>query len=161
MPHHNTYGEWPKSGEIDIMEARGNGPSYTRKTNGEHLGYDTYGSACHWGAHQDSAYKMTHNTTSFTNTSTLVDDFHIYGLYWDDKRLYTYFDDPSNIIMEIQGYGNTSFWEKGVKQCLWQSDTSLYQRKNPWRQGHLNAPFDQEFYLILNLCSLRLKFNLF
>ena len=28
LPENNTYGPWPASGEIDIMEARGNGPTY-------------------------------------------------------------------------------------------------------------------------------------
>lgn len=28
LPENNTYGLWPASGEIDIMEARGNGPTY-------------------------------------------------------------------------------------------------------------------------------------
>ena len=28
LPEDNTYGPWPASGEIDIMEARGNGPTY-------------------------------------------------------------------------------------------------------------------------------------
>ena len=28
LPENNTYGPWPASGEIDIVEARGNGPTY-------------------------------------------------------------------------------------------------------------------------------------
>lgn len=28
LPENNTYGAWPASGEIDIIEARGNGPTY-------------------------------------------------------------------------------------------------------------------------------------
>ena len=28
LPENNTYGAWPASGEIDILEARGNGPTY-------------------------------------------------------------------------------------------------------------------------------------
>ena len=33
MPTHNEYGEWPASGEIDIMESRGNDPSYSASGN--------------------------------------------------------------------------------------------------------------------------------
>ncbi len=29
LPEQNVYGSWPSSGEIDILEARGNGPSYS------------------------------------------------------------------------------------------------------------------------------------
>ena len=150
MPKHNTYGEWPTSGEIDIMEARGNAPHYKRQNN-ESLGYDTYGAACHWGAQHESAYKLTHRTHTSTNATTLVNAFHTYGLYWDDTRLYTYFDDPSNIVMEIHDYVSTSFWQKGVDNLLWKNDTTVSQRHNPWRAGTNHAPFDQEFYLILNL----------
>lgn len=43
MPEKDTYGPWPKSGEIDIMEARGNAKSYTMG------GRDRYSSTLHWG----------------------------------------------------------------------------------------------------------------
>lgn len=31
LPLTDTYGPWPMSGEIDIMESRGNGPDYTKQ----------------------------------------------------------------------------------------------------------------------------------
>jgi hypothetical protein len=43
MPVNNTYGPWPESGEIDIMESRGNGISYPQG------GIDSYSSTLHWG----------------------------------------------------------------------------------------------------------------
>jgi len=43
MPETDTYGEWPRSGEIDIMEARGNSPSYSIG------GRDKFSSSLHWG----------------------------------------------------------------------------------------------------------------
>ena len=43
MPESDTYGPWPNSGEIDIMETRGNAASYTAG------GRDRYSSALHWG----------------------------------------------------------------------------------------------------------------
>ena len=33
LPKDNVYGPWPRSGEIDIMESRGNGPSYAQGGN--------------------------------------------------------------------------------------------------------------------------------
>lgn len=42
MPLDSVYGEWPKSGEIDIMEARGNTVDYPG-------GRDVYYSTLHWG----------------------------------------------------------------------------------------------------------------
>jgi beta-glucanase (GH16 family) len=43
MPQDSVYGEWPRSGEIDLMEARGNDPSTYL------LGSDTIYSTIHWG----------------------------------------------------------------------------------------------------------------
>lgn len=43
MPEHSAYGEWPRSGEIDIMESRGNGHGYSE--GGRNFYYGTM----HWG----------------------------------------------------------------------------------------------------------------
>jgi beta-glucanase (GH16 family) len=39
LPQRNEYGSWPLSSEIDIMESRGNDPTYIKGT--EHLGRGT------------------------------------------------------------------------------------------------------------------------
>jgi len=43
MPVHYQYGGWPASGEIDIVESRGNDPSYPAG------GYNKVASTLHWG----------------------------------------------------------------------------------------------------------------
>jgi Glycosyl hydrolases family 16 len=43
MPVNDTYGVWPESGEIDIMESRGNNINYPLG------GVDTFSSTLHWG----------------------------------------------------------------------------------------------------------------
>lgn len=43
MPQDDVYGGWPRSGEIDIAESRGNGADYPLG------GRDTYTSTLHWG----------------------------------------------------------------------------------------------------------------
>ena len=43
MPVNDTYGQWPNSGEIDIMESRGNSIKYDLG------GVDSYSSTLHWG----------------------------------------------------------------------------------------------------------------
>lgn len=43
LPVENSYGPWPKSGEIVILEGRGNNASYT------HRGVDYAQSSLHWG----------------------------------------------------------------------------------------------------------------
>ncbi len=43
MPEESVYGEWPKSGEIDIMESRGNDRGYSGD------GRNVFLSTLHWG----------------------------------------------------------------------------------------------------------------
>ena len=45
LPRYNEYGTWPASGEIDIMESRGN-VGYPKEFGG---GPESFGSTLHWG----------------------------------------------------------------------------------------------------------------
>ncbi len=47
LPKHNFYGEWPASGEVDIMESRGNDD--LRNAQGETRSNDYVGQTMHWG----------------------------------------------------------------------------------------------------------------
>jgi beta-glucanase (GH16 family) len=94
LPVYNEFGNWPASGEIDIMESRGNDASYPAGGNNE------FGSTLHWGpdwAHNQ--YMKTHQT--YTHTESLTTDFHTYGLYWDENQLYTYFDNDANKVLQV------------------------------------------------------------
>ena len=56
LPRAQAYGPWPASGEIDVMESRGNAPGYPGGG-----GSDSVGSTLHWGP--DAAgdrYDLTH-----------------------------------------------------------------------------------------------------
>ena len=67
------------------MELRGNNVSYAPG------GVDQIGSTLHWGVNgNQNKFMKTHK--DYKHTESLHNDFHIYGLYWDDKKLYTYID---------------------------------------------------------------------
>ncbi len=111
MPtNENLYGQWPKCGEIDIMEVLGS------KT-------DTAYGTLHYGApHEEKqgSYKLT--------DSNYADEYHTFTCEWE----------PGKISWYIDGY--------------------LYYTVNNWfsateGQGEVAypAPFDQPFYMILNL----------
>jgi len=68
-------------------------------------------------------------------------DWHIYGLYWDEDRLYTYLDTPDNVVLDVD-FSTESFWERG------QFPSTL---QNPWVGEDNSAPFNREFHLILNM----------
>jgi beta-glucanase (GH16 family) len=134
LPAYNEYGNWPASGEIDIMESRGNNEAYPGG------GHDHFASTLHWGPNWDqNRYPLTHK--DFKHTESLGNAFHTYGLYWNEKGLYTYLDDPSNKVLEVD-FTEKSFWDRGTFPASFD---------NPWKGESNAAPFNREFYLIFNL----------
>jgi len=136
LPRHNTYGQWPASGEIDLVESRGN-------TNYPPGGVDTFASTLHFGPYwaQDPYITATKTMTDGTDFST---NWHTFGLFWNESMIYTYLDTDTNRILSVDTSSET-FWERGG----WGSTYN-----NPWKNAeNTNAPFDQEFYLILNLAA--------
>ncbi len=76
LPSDNTYGGWPASGEIDIME---------------HVGYDV--NKVHCSVHT-SAYNHTRGTqkTATKVVSDATDSFHIYRVDWTPFAVRGYID---------------------------------------------------------------------
>lgn len=134
LPTNNVYGDWPASGEIDIIEARGNG-------NGYPGGVNQVSSALHWGPHwPENGYSKTYGEYKL-NSGDFSQEFHVFGLVWTETEIKTYVDNEANVIMRIPI--TETFWQKGG----WSNSNF----NNPWVTGGKNAPFDQEYYLILNL----------
>ena len=133
LPRYNDYGNWPASGEVDIMESRGNPPSYTPG------GRDKYGSTLHWGPdYTTNMWPLAHQI--FSSADDLSDDFHVYGLVWNKTYIGTYLDTEDQVVLSFPI--NQSFWELGG----WGST-----RDNPWQGRSKDAPFDSEMYLIINV----------
>ena len=66
---------------------------------------------------------------------------HTYGLVWTAERLYTYIDvdDLAHRVLDVDMTAQ-DFYTKGG-----------FTGFNPWRGAAKNAPFDKDFYLILNV----------
>jgi hypothetical protein len=77
----------------------------------------------------------------YKHHESLGEDFHTYGLIWTEKRMTTYFDRPDNIVLDVD-MSTLSNWERGGF-----SNTL----NNPWKGETPNAPFNREFYLVLNV----------
>jgi beta-glucanase (GH16 family) len=143
LPRWAEYGQWPMSGEIDIMESRGNAPGYAAK------GSDYFGSTLHFGPYwPQDRYDLTHQDYQLPAGQSFADAFHIFGLYWDATGLYTYIDNDANKVLKVNWTVPTSsgnyFYDKANFGSLHAS--------NPWQYGsHRGAPFDQEFYIILDV----------
>ncbi|OAA60261.1 gram-negative bacteria-binding protein [Niveomyces insectorum RCEF 264] len=164
MPVNDTYGAWPASGEIDLMESRGNNNSYVAGGGG----YNIMSSALHWGpAPAYDAWWRTNNKRSALHT-TFADGFNTFGLEWSDKYLFTYVN--SRLLQALYINFDTPMWKRGnfprdsaalaaSSSIAKQGDsnnnnnTNSYTNvDNAWAQtGRPNTPFDTPFYLILNL----------
>lgn len=138
LPRRQEYGVWPASGEIDIMESRGNAAGYPAG------GVDKVGSTLHWGPFfgQDK-WPSTHGELQAAPGTDFASDFHTYGVEWTADYLCIYVDSRDNAVLNIT-FPEGGFWEKGAF-------SSLPGALNPWLSGSKAAPFDREFYLTLNV----------
>ena len=88
--NHPTVG-WPSSGEVDIMEQRGNDKSYVEGT-------------CHWYNTAGSNNASYGETTSIENPST---EFHLYTLEWTEDAIKIFLDDVA-LISDLDKDSNKS-----------------------------------------------------
>ncbi|ORX58884.1 concanavalin A-like lectin/glucanase [Hesseltinella vesiculosa] len=133
LPKYEAYGGWPASGEIDIMESRGNDKrSYGPGDN------TVISSRLHWGPNPSlNNFNLTSAEVQAFNGS-FADDFHTFGLEWSEEGLHTTVDNQTILRVDF----DQPFWDRG-RFPAWSM--------NPWTAGAIAAPFDEEFYLIVNL----------
>lgn len=80
LPDTTTYGNWPNSGEIDIMEAKGRLPNETS-------------AAIHF-ADNNNQHKYNTGTCDLNQTlSSNMKDWHTYAVEWESDSLFFYVDD--------------------------------------------------------------------
>ena len=111
MPNDDYYGGWPRSGEIDIMEAKGRLPYISS-------------SALHYTIKESNDH--TYSTHEY-NHETPINKYHVYAVKWEEDNIYFYVD------------GNLNYQ---ANKSTWQTYSDL---------GNDKAPFDKDFYIILNL----------
>ncbi|CAK7568608.1 MAG: hypothetical protein SEPTF4163_006604 [Sporothrix epigloea] len=143
LPVEDIYGEWPASGEIDLMESRGNNHTYSAGGN------NIMASTLHWGpAPSYDAWWRTNNKHSALH-KTFADGFNTFGLEWSEKYLFTYIN--SRLLQALYIDFDEPLWKRGDFPS--DSAQTNYTKVNTvWGQtGRSNTPFDQPFYLILNL----------
>ena len=93
LPSENHYGIWPLSGEIDLLEGKGQEPQTTHGT-------------IHYGAYVPNN-RYTGNTYTLSSGS-FASDFHVYTLQWNENAIEWYVDD---ILYSTKTRVNTNpFW---------------------------------------------------
>ena len=114
LPESTTiYGNWPVSGEIDIMETVGAG-----------VGGKQACGTLHWGA-PEHVYKGS----GYVDLSSNFSYFHTYAIDWEPGKITWYYDGQ-----EINNLTNWKGQLPGTSDAL-----------------SFDAPFDEPFYMLLNL----------
>lgn len=89
LPTDRAYGDWPKSGEIDIME---------------HIGYDP--NVVHISTHSEAYYfKINTQKTATKKIATATTDFHLYRVDWTPFAIRGYIDDQKIFEFTNEGTG--------------------------------------------------------
>ncbi|KAE9385250.1 concanavalin A-like lectin/glucanase [Gymnopus androsaceus JB14] len=124
------YGTWLMSGEIDIVESRGNGPLYT------FCGSNYIQGSLNWDLLRSLMRRKVFNlATDPPNPSE--QDFHTYVLEWT--------------LTFMRMYAQEAIFERGNFPSVVQNGSQSQMLQNPWVNGTNMTSFDLEFYLILNV----------
>ncbi|KAF5381646.1 hypothetical protein D9615_005483 [Tricholomella constricta] len=173
LPENNTYGAWPLSGEIDILEARGNAPSYPAQgvnyvRSSVNFGLDDslVPITVPGGAQPAPLKKQLYGWYALKRTA-FDKAFHTYTVEWDKNFIRFWVDSRVRSVLDIRvpagtgdkgkqtkgGNGKGSFWHRGDFPATAQNATTggVVVVQNPWEAGSAAAPFDQRFYLIIDL----------
>lgn len=141
LPVDSKYGEWPRSGEIDIVESRGNNWTFLQGGN------NIVSSSLHWGPNSANDAWWKTNVKRKALHTTYAKTFHTFGLEWSEKYIFTYID--TRLLQVLYTNFDEDLWSRGHFP---DSDSNGTKIVNPWGQtARKSTPFDQEFYLILNV----------
>ncbi|MEW6998686.1 family 16 glycosylhydrolase [Colwelliaceae bacterium BS250] len=121
LPSDNVYGKWPASGEIDIMESLNPGIAANEVHGTLHYGLP-------WP-------QWENKVEAFHMDASPSDNFHVYSIEWQADEIRWYVDSKHYQTQSATGWYN----------YIWQGQEQGFQVANP------AAPFDQEFYLIMNI----------
>jgi beta-glucanase (GH16 family) len=124
LPESENYGSWASSGEIDILEAKGQQPDRIHGT-------------IHYGSRWPENRQST--VVHVLADGGRIDQFHTYAIEWEPGEIRWYVDD-------VQYAKQTSWWSS--------SRTAGDRGQPPTSDADLNAwpaPFDQPFVIVMNL----------
>lgn len=126
MPNDPAYGPWPRSGEIDILEAVNIGARCKDCEGG--VGENRTISALHFGDFAPLNRYVDHRNALPTGALP-SDDFHVYAVEWGEGVIRFLVDDRVHLTVTADQWSTAA----------------------PGAKGNPAAPFDQPFYIMANL----------
>ena len=137
MPTDSVYGVWPNSGEIEIVEMD------TVNVPSNHI---------HGTLHYDNGdVSSTGKAYAMTDGATPADGFHTYAVEWNEGEIRWYIDDylyatqrKSDVVTNSKGQS------VGLRHQGWFAE-HYSSATGELETVYSNAPFDQEFFLALDL----------
>jgi beta-glucanase (GH16 family) len=145
LPTDYVYGQWPKSGEIDIMEAVN-----LKTIDGEGKVENNVHGTLHYGS-SASERQSSGKNYSLPAMANPADDFHTYAIEWQEGEIRWYVDGYLyQTQMASQVRLNSKGQAVGLRHRGWFSE--YFDIVTGALETHWDAsPFDQDFHLLLNL----------
>ncbi|XP_057370125.1 beta-1,3-glucan-binding protein-like isoform X1 [Daphnia carinata] len=136
LPTDNDYGGWPRSGEIDMVEIRGNDKM---ECDGYISGNRRANSTLHWGPSKTADKYAKTRWSKFLTDGSFATEFHTYGLRWLPTGIVLLIDDE--VVGSVYPPAG-GFWKLGGS-----SGTNI------WQNGTIMAPFDKQFHFIFKVAA--------
>lgn len=138
LPEDEKYGPWASSGEIDVVETKGQDPS------------KVYGTLVYGSRHPKNTFVS--KEYALPNRGSIA-HFHVYALEWEPGEFRWYVDN--------QLYATQDFWwscsqTTAIRKTNDRDGSYVYSVEgvNPVNDTDVNpwpAPFDQPFYILMNV----------
>jgi beta-glucanase (GH16 family) len=145
LPVDDTFGPGSASGEIDIMESRGNDASYPAQ------GFNYVRSSLNYAPFPTLFTQIFGWWT--LKRGGFNEDFHTYTLEWTEDWMRLYVDSRLQAMLDLSlQSAKDSFWGRGNFPLVTESAGLDVPVPNIYN-GSWNAPFNQNFYLIISLAA--------
>lgn len=111
---------------------------------GELIGAQSVGCTLHWGPHwPHNAWYLTHGEVHLPEGESFADGYHKFAVEWTENGITFEIDDA--LVLDSRPPEGQSMYEWGGF-----AETNKGQ-DNPWAYGTRFAPFDQDFYILINV----------